>query len=412
MEYFNFSMTLLLIFFVGCTQTNERSDKEQMPKGTFGYDLDFVASNTEVLVLKDKTGKSCLITTPEYQGRILTSTFNGLEGRSLGYVNHERIASKEMVPHTQGYGGEDRFWLGPQGGQFTIYFEPGDDFNFDNWFTPSPLDKESFEVIAANDSSVHYRKRMNLKNYKNTRFELELNRKIRFIARDKAKSLLGIPEINELKYVGFESNNEVVNTGKEAWKKETGLLSIWVLGMFPGGSTVVIPYKEGSEDSLGPIYSEYFVEQLGNLDEKQIKTGKGTIFYKGSGNYIGKIGVGAMRAKPLLGSYDSENNVLTVVQYTLPENAADYVNSQWEHQEKPYRGDVVNAYNDGALDRQPNAEPSFYELESSSPAMELDPREKMAHYHRTFHFQGSKERLNMISQKLFGVGIEEIEAQF
>ena len=43
--------------------------------------------------------------------------------------------------------------------------------------------------------------------------------------------------------VAFESENRVTNTGENPWEKETGLLSIWILGMFPPspGATVVIP---------------------------------------------------------------------------------------------------------------------------------------------------------------------------
>ncbi len=57
--------------------------------------------------------------------------------------------------------------------------------------------------------------------------------------------------------------------------------------------------------------------------------------------------------------------MLTVVQFTLPQGAKKYVNSQWKLQEDPFSGDVANSYtDDGKMG-------SFYELESSSPAGEL-----------------------------------------
>ena len=34
------------------------------------------------------------------------------------------------------FGGEDRFWLGPEGGQFALYFKPGDPFDLDHWQVP------------------------------------------------------------------------------------------------------------------------------------------------------------------------------------------------------------------------------------------------------------------------------------
>ncbi|MBW2621569.1 MAG: hypothetical protein JRD68_01565 [Deltaproteobacteria bacterium] len=406
-------LTLLIciefLFLIGCSPVLKQTN---YPPGTFGYDLNFITSHRKVIVLKDESGKPCLITSPELQGRILTSSFDGPDGISLGYINHERIASTEIFPHTQGYGGEDRFWIGPQGGQYTIYFHPGDAFNFDNWFTPAPLDTELFEVVAANDSMVHYRKKMSLQNYVQATFDLEVNRKIRLIGRKEAQQLLSVKELDRMNYVGFESDNEITNTGTEAWEKESGLLSIWILGMFPGGSTVIIPYHEGQEAVLGPVYNEYFTDQLGMLDESQIKIENGTIFYKGSGNYNGKIGVGAKRARSFLGSYDEKNNILTIIHFSLPNESVDYVNSQWEQQEEPYAGDVVNAYNDGPLDREATATPTFYELESSSPAYELKPGGKMVHFHRTYHFQGSRKQLNNISQTLLGVNLKKNEGIF
>lgn len=100
-----------------------------------------------------------MFSSPELQGQVLTSTFNGMNGMSLGYINHERIASRELRTHSQGYGHEDRIWLGPQGGQFSIFFHPDDDFNFDNWFTPSPLDSEPFNLIKKSQTMVKYQKK-------------------------------------------------------------------------------------------------------------------------------------------------------------------------------------------------------------------------------------------------------------
>lgn len=402
--------------FSGC-QTKKQETVDQNPMdnntyetGTFGSDIKRISAHSEVMLLKGADGESYVLTSPELQGRVLTSSFNGMEGKSLGFINHERIAEKDqVVAHTQGYGGEDRFWIGPQGGQYTVYFKAGDAFNFDNWFTPGPFDIEPFEVVSLNGSSVEYRKEMKLVNYVNTTFDIEVNRKIRIIEKGEGLRLLGLSGLNDLEYVGFESDNELKNIGDNAWSKDTGLLSIWILGMFPGGSTVVIPYKEDPEDELGPVYNEYF--GFNALGEDHLKAGEGVIFYNGSGNYISKIGVGAERAEPFLGSYDSDNDVLTIVQYSLSGDKY-YVNSQWEEQEFPYSGDVVNAYNDGPLDREEQAEPTFYELESSSPAKELVPGESIVHFHRTFHFSGDKEQLNIVAQSLLGASIKEIENKF
>jgi hypothetical protein len=96
----------------------------------------------------------------------------------------------------------------------------------------------------------------------------------------------------------------------------------------------------------------------------------------------------------------------------MPAAPADYVNSMWELQDQPYKGDVVNSYNDGPP--EPGAKPlgPFYELETSSPAAALKPGETISHVHRTFHLQGPEADLNTIAKTMLGVTIEEIKSAF
>jgi hypothetical protein len=41
------------------------------------------------------------------------------------WVNRALIASGKIAQHMNAVGGEDRIWLGPEGGQFSIFFAPG-----------------------------------------------------------------------------------------------------------------------------------------------------------------------------------------------------------------------------------------------------------------------------------------------
>jgi len=114
----------------------------------------------------------------------------------------------------------------------------------------------------------------------------------------------------------------------------------------------------------------------------------------------------------VLGSYDAVNRVLTIVQYNKPDGVLDYVNSMWQLQDHPYRGDAVNSYNDGPA--QPGAKPlgPFYELETSSPAAKLSPGETILHVHRTYHLQGAEADLDSVAKALLGVTISEIKSAF
>ena len=104
----------------------------------------------------------------------------------------------------------------------------------------------------------------------------------------------------------------------------------------------------------------------------------------------------------MLGSYDATRQLLTIVQYTKPEGATDYVNSMWELQAEPFKGDVVNSYNDGPPSPGVKQLGPFYELESSSPALALKPGESAAHIHRTIHLQGGEAAVRAFGQALLG----------
>jgi hypothetical protein len=61
-------------------------------------------------------------------------------GNSYGWINYGLIKSGEHQPHMNAFGGEERFWLSPEGGQFSIYFKKGKSFDFENWQTPAIID--------------------------------------------------------------------------------------------------------------------------------------------------------------------------------------------------------------------------------------------------------------------------------
>ncbi len=84
----------------------------------------------------------------------------------------------------------------------------------------------------------------------------------------------------------------------------------------------------------------------------------------------------------------------------------------WEIQRDPYKGDVVNSYNDGApAPGQPPLGP-FYELETSSPALALDSGERYTHVHRTFHLVGREADLDPIARATLKAGLADLKSAF
>jgi hypothetical protein len=399
------TMVLGLVALVGAGCTRAGAQTEKL---TFGGDIAFLQKHTEVVVLTDRAGQGQVAVLPKMQGRVMTSTATGAEGLSFGWINRELVAAGKPIQHMNAYGGEDRFWLGPEGGQYSIFFEKGVPFDLEHWFTPAAVDTEPWELASKSRDAAVLRKNFQVKNYSGTVFSVRVERTVQVLEPKEALQSLGVTADPNVKVVAFESGNKLTNGGRTAWKKETGLLSIWILGMYNPSpqTTIAIPFNMGPEVQLGPAVNDTY---FGKVPADRLVVKDGILFFSGDGQYRSKIGLSPQRARNVLGSYDAVNHVLTIVQYNKPASARDYVNSMWQIQDQPYRGDVVNSYNDGPP--APGAKPMgpFYELETSSPAAALDPGRSILHTHRTFHFQAPEAQLNPIAKAVLGVSIDQIK---
>jgi len=397
-RYFYFLIVLFL--FVSC-------NKETNQKGTFGYDLEFLKQHhPDLILLKDLNGSAQIIVLPAYQGRVMTSTSDGEKGLSYGWINHDLIATGAFSEHFTALGGEERFWLGPEGGQFSLFFKKGSDFTFNNWYVPKAIDSEPFNLIFSTNTEAQFEKTMQIKNYSGTLFDLKINRTISLLDQKTIGQLLGIELSSAIRSVGFQSENVLTNIGSEGWEKQSGLLSMWILSMLQSNdqTNVVMPYKKGDSLSLGKIVTD---DYFGKLTSDRLKIGDGYLLFKADAKQRSKIGVSPKRALPIAGSYDAKNKVLTIAQFTLSDGITDYVNSAWKLQDNPFEGDAVNAYTDGPIDGKQMGK--FYELESSSPALSLEPGKNAKHIHRTIHLSGSTVKLNEISKKLFGLELDQLK---
>ncbi len=380
---------------------------------SFGDDVAFMRQYTTIQVLTAPDNQNAKIAVaPGYQGRIMTSSAAGDDGSSFGWINREVIADGTRRLVINVFGGEDRYWLGPEGGQFSIYFDQNAEFDMSNWRVPTPIDWCEWDTIGqATASEATYEKTFELTNWSGTTLKMTCGRTVRVLSKEAIETALGI-DVGELDVVGYETENYLVNCGDRQWNKDTGLLSIWILGMFNPSpeTTVVIPFKPGCECELGPIVNDTY---FGKVPPDRLKIDeKGVLFFSGDGTCRSKLGLSPLRALPVLGSYDAGGGSLTVVKYSLPATPAEYVNAMWEYQNEPFSGDVVNTYNDGPA--EPGAKPlgPFYELESSSPALAPAPGEKMVHKHQTFHFSGNREQLDSIAKHKLGASLNEITNAF
>jgi hypothetical protein len=415
--YYLGAYLLSLVLFASCVFFgNKHSSKiakvdKVFEKGTFGYDVGFFKShNIQTIELKDSLSKESLLLVPDYQGRVMTSSASGDEGSSFGWINYKLIESGKVSGQFNPYGGEERFWVGPEGGPFSVYFPKGKEQVYTNWVVPKEIDTKAFEVIGQSETSVAFKKDFELTNASGTNLKVGVERTVKLLSHGDVEHALQLPVDPSLNFVAYESENILTNKGETAWNEKAGFLSVWLLSMFnPSEEGVVfIPFKQGSEAELGKIVTD---DYFGKVPSDRLVVKNGVIFFKTDGKCRSKIGISPKRALPYCGSYDAKNQVLTLLWFSKPEGEAKYVNSKWGDQSDPLSGDAVNSYNDGPVEDGSVMGP-FYEIESSSPAAMLSPGGKISHKQRIFHISGDETKLSAITGKLFNLPISVIKESF
>jgi hypothetical protein len=407
-------LSVTLVSIMSCLSTGNKDFNlmtKNYSKGTYGYDVEFFTKNNiKAIQLRDTISGANVLLVPGYQGRVMTSSANGNEGMSFGWINYSLISSGRRSNQFNPFGGEERLWLGPEGGPFSIYFKKGENQVFSNWKVPAELDTDTFDVVSQTPQSVDFRKEFTLTNAAGTSMQIGIERRVKLLDRNKVENALNQLIDDSLFFVAYESENTVINKGKNNWTSNTGFLSVWMLAMLnPSEKGIVfIPFKPGSESKLGKIVTD---DYFGSVPSDRLRIKDNVLFFKTDGKYRSKIGISPRRALPFCGSYDPENHVLTLLWYSVPDNPTNYVNSKWGKQDNPLNGDVVNSYNDGPVEDGSIMGP-FYEIESSSPAGLLFAGDRLTHFQRIFHITGNEDKLSAITEKLFNLSLREIRQVF
>ena len=307
----------------------------------FESDVAFLAAHGSVVVLEAPSGGRVAVS-PSYQGRVMTSAV-APGGDSLGFLHRAFIEAGKTGTAFDNYGGEDRFWLGPEGGQFGLYFPKDAPFTFEAWQTPAAFQEGSWEITHRGATSVGFARALAVTSHAGFPFKLDVTREIDVLSAEAVVAHLGIALSDRVAWVAFESKNAIRNTGAEPWKEETGLVSIWILGMFAPApdAKVIVPFVRGA---AGPIVNDAYFGKIPG-DRLQVDEQRGVVVFSADGKQRGKIGLGPARAQAVAGSYSAAARLLTIVQYDKPVGATRYVNSMWETQREPYAGDVLNSYN-------------------------------------------------------------------
>jgi hypothetical protein len=153
--------TPALIIVLFCVSCNNAGLKETATyqKRSFGYDLQFLHQYDSVILLTGQDSSVQVIVSARYQGKVFTSTAEGMQGKSFGWIHYSAFDAA-IDPHMNAYGGENRLWLGPEGGHYSLFFPPGSPQTFENWKTPAAFDTESWQLMNRTKSWVLLQKDM------------------------------------------------------------------------------------------------------------------------------------------------------------------------------------------------------------------------------------------------------------
>jgi hypothetical protein len=270
------------------------------------------------------------------------------------------------------------------------------------WQTPRELQEGEWTVAASDATHVAFSRTMHVTNWSRTEFDVSVERTVRVLSAEDVAARFGEAPSSAVKWVAFESVNRIKNTGQRAWTPDTGLLSIWILGMYNPApdARIIVPFDPSA---TGPIVNDAYFGKV-PPERLAVHDRDGWLGFVADGAYRSKIGLRPARARDVLGSYSAQAQLLTLVRYSKPAAIPHgYVNSMWARQDDPFGGDVVNSYNDGPTEPGKPSLGGFYELETSSPAAALAPGETIEHVHTTLHVVGDRASLNALAKRVLGV---------
>ncbi|GAB4349792.1 MAG: hypothetical protein Kow0099_33050 [Candidatus Abyssubacteria bacterium] len=351
------------------------------------------------ITLQDGESPGCVLLAPDLSARIMAVSMDGASGENFGFVKPEAIANRGKDPQFNAYGGALRWWIGPEGGQYGVAFPPDTtSFDLGSWYISEEYNGKAFAVAYPQSrigTSALMGAECRVQNASGTRFHIGVTCRI---------SLTGSPLLathgrkarnagDTLVHFGYRTETSFENLSSEPLRKETGLVSIWLLGMYIASpeAFVIAPFERNGTGRI--VTDTYFSPDGLSAERLAVKEKQGYLVFRADAHQRSKIGLSRSRASNAIASIDLSRELLTVWRFPV-RRAKPYVNSLWERQERPYAGDVSNSYNDdGKLG-------NFYELECSSPALELAPRERFTFPLEIHHFQGPRNTLIRAAERL------------
>lgn len=324
---------------------------------------------------------------PQLEGRVMTTTIGSIA--SAAWVDHRALAARGGASRFHNYGGQDRLWIGPEGGDLGWFFDPGAPCEGSHWRVPPELNVGPMEVVGASAWDVHMRRSLSLTNRRGDKFSGRLERTVRVLSRNFAHRLLKAPIPDEVTIAAIVSTNRLVCDSRSG----APLVHLWSLSQLPVSERAVVMAPLGPADPAAgrpDVEDGYF----GKIPQERLWREGSVVCMRADGRRTSKFGISAHASTGFAGSFSPEQELLTIAAFPV-ERTEPYANNLWTATAAaPFGGDVFQSYN--------SDDGSFFELESASPARFLEPAQELSHWHATLFAVGPMRMLSELSRSVLG----------
>ena len=325
--------------------------------------LNYLAQKTSVIELYNQWGGRAVVC-PEWNGRILTSTCDGLDGNSFGFVNVQAIDTEQF----ENLGGEDQW-------------------------TVSPL-LHSFTVESVKENKAVLFRSLSMTDANGVPVDIHLSRSIFLLSRQKIGIWFGnaVADALEQEYVsavGFRAENTVrVQQKAHIASRQRGMFNA-----SPHTTVLVSMVPEGFTPEPIPVEIDY----LGRSPHGRIRHLPQTLLIRGDGQGRCQVTMPFSFTPPIFGAVELRGGVLTLWTFDMPNG---------------HKEDIVRIYNSGRVHGGESDWATYYEMNSFSSARELLPEHSLTYCQCTLHISADNGVLDDIIRQIFNVSLEAIKSRF
>ena len=328
------------------------------------YDaLHYLAQKTSVIELYDQLGGRVAVC-PEWNGRVMTSTCEGLDGDGFGFVNAAAIDDDRY----ENFGGED---------QWTI----------------SPL-IHSYSVESVKESHAVLQRTLPMNDANGAHVDFHLSRSISLLNRKRIGTFFGDAvadalDMGNVSIVGYCTENSV-RSQEKAW------VASRLRGMFHASPhTCVIvctqPENEFASDTLTSLPVE--IDYQGGSPHGRIRHLPQALLLRADGHGRCQVTVPFSTSPPIFGAVEIRFGTLTLWTFELPDDSEE---------------NLIRIHNPGEAHSDAFGLITHYEINCFSAAQKLHPEDSLTYAHCTLHMSAANAVLDDLIQQIFSVSLKDI----